>query len=157
MWNQRNNILHGHLPGTQCGLRPNGSTVDTIYSIHQVQEKCLEQSMDLYAVFIELTKAFNRVNGEALWIILSDLGCPDKFVSHIRQFHDDMSGQVLSGGEVSEPFNINSGIRQGFVFWPWSCSIPFFACILSHATRDLDLRVHTCVIDFMAHFSTYAV
>ena len=51
--------------------------------------------MDLVAVFIDLTKAFDTVNREALWVILSKLGLP-KFVNLIRQFHDDMTGQVLS-------------------------------------------------------------
>ncbi|XP_076069189.1 uncharacterized protein LOC143041234 [Oratosquilla oratoria] len=43
-----------------------------IFVMRQVQEKCIEQNMDLYAVFIDLTKAFDTVNREALWVILSN-------------------------------------------------------------------------------------
>ena len=135
------NISEGSLPETQCGFRPNRSTMDMIFTVRQVQEKCLEQNMDLYVIFIDLTKAFDTVNREALWIILFKLGCPDKFVNLIRQFHDNMTGQVLSNGEVSEPFNITNGVKQGCVLAPVLFNL-FFTCVLSHAIKDLDLGVY---------------
>ena len=134
-------ISEGNLPETQCGFRPHRSTMDMIFTVRQVQEKCLEQNMDLYVIFIDLTKAFDTVNREALWIILSKLGCPDKFVNLIRQFHDNMTGQVLSNGEVSEPFNITNGVKQGCVLAPVLFNL-FFTCVLSHAIKDLDLGVY---------------
>jgi len=42
-------------PVLQCGFRAERSTVDTIFSLHQPQEKCREQ-MPLYITF---TKAFD--------------------------------------------------------------------------------------------------
>ncbi|XP_076036516.1 uncharacterized protein LOC143022261 [Oratosquilla oratoria] len=134
-------VSEDNLPEAQCGFRPNRSTADMIFTMRQVQEKCTEQNMDLYAVFIDLTKAFDTVNREALWVILSKLGCPDKFVNLIRQFHDNMTGQVLSVGEVSEPFNISNGVKQGCVLAPILFNM-FFTCVLNHAFRDLDLWVY---------------
>ena len=69
------NISEENLPAAQCRFRPNGSTTDMIFSIRQVQKKCIEQNMDLFAVFIDLTKASDTVNREALWVLLSKLGC----------------------------------------------------------------------------------
>ena len=91
--------------------------------------------------FIDLTKAFDTVNREALWVILSKLGCPTKFVNLIRQFHDDMTGQVLSDGEASEPFSISNGVKQGCVLAPILFNL-FFTCVLNHAIRDLELGVY---------------
>ena len=51
-----------NLPEAQCGFCPGCSTVDMIFTVRQVQEKCLEQNLDLYSVFIDLTKAFDAVN-----------------------------------------------------------------------------------------------
>ena len=90
------NISEENLHEAQCGFRPNRSTTDMIVSVRQVQEKCIEQNVDLIAVFIDLTNAFDTINREALWVILSKLGCPNKFVNPIRRFHDGMTGQVLS-------------------------------------------------------------
>ncbi len=97
--------------------------------------------MDLYAVFIDLTKAFDTVNREALWIVLSKRRCLDKFMCLIRPSHDDMTGQVLSSGEISEPFNISNGGNQKCVLAPVLFNL-YFACVLSHDVRDLDLGVY---------------
>ena len=53
-------------PEAQCGFRPGRSTVDMIFTVRQLQEKCIEQNKPLYLVFIDLTKAFDTVNREAL-------------------------------------------------------------------------------------------
>ena len=60
------NISEENLPDAQSGFRPNRITTDTILSVCQVQEKCIEQNMDLVAVFKDLTKAFDSINREAL-------------------------------------------------------------------------------------------
>ena len=41
---------------------------------------------ELYAVFVDLTKAFDTVNRSALWKILRKIGCPNKLVDIIRSF-----------------------------------------------------------------------
>ena len=119
-------------PPPPIPLLPNCSTIDMIFSVCQVQERCIEQNMDLFAVFIDLTKAFDTVNREALWVILSKLECPTKFVNLICQFQDVMTGQVLSDGEASEPFSISNGVKQGCVLSPVLFNL-FFACVLDHA------------------------
>ena len=54
------------LPEAQCGFRPGCRTSEIIFVIKQVQEKCIEQNLALYSIFIDLTKAFDTVNREAL-------------------------------------------------------------------------------------------
>ena len=129
------------LPESQCGFRPGRSTIDMVFSVRQVQEKCIEQRMDLYVVFIDLTKAFDTVNREALWVILSKLGCPKKFTNIIRLFHDDMVGLVLAGSDSSAPFEISNGVKQGCVLAPVLFNL-FFTCVLNHALGDLDRGIY---------------
>ena len=50
-------------PENQCGLRSNRGTVDMIFVLRQIQKKCREQDIGLYAAFIDLTKAFDTVSG----------------------------------------------------------------------------------------------
>ena len=49
-------------PESQCGFRAERSTVDMVFSLRQLQEKCREQQMPLYVAFIDLTKAFDLVS-----------------------------------------------------------------------------------------------
>ncbi len=48
--------------------------------------------------FIDLTKAFDSVNRQALWKTLSKVGCPKKFLIILRLLHDGMSAIVLTDG-----------------------------------------------------------
>ena len=108
-------VAENALPDSQCGFRPGRSTVDMVFTVRQIQEKCTEQQVDLFACFIDLTQAFVTVNREALWIILSKLGCPSKFINLIRLFLDGMSGSILCDGDTSTPFDISNGVKQGCV------------------------------------------
>ena len=79
------------LPESQCGFRPSRGTTDMIFSVRQLQEKCREQGLPLYMAFIDLTKAFDSVDRQALWSILSKYGCHDKYIRVLRLLHDDIS------------------------------------------------------------------
>jgi len=56
----------GILPEGQCGFRAGRSTMDMIFTARQLQEKCHEQQRELYAIFVDLTKAFDSVDRTAL-------------------------------------------------------------------------------------------
>ena len=66
-------------PESQCGFRPNRSTIDMVFSLRQLQEKCREQQQPLYIAFIDLTKAFDLVSRDGLFQLLPRIGCPQSF------------------------------------------------------------------------------
>uniref|UniRef100_A0A5F8GML3 Reverse transcriptase domain-containing protein n=1 Tax=Monodelphis domestica TaxID=13616 RepID=A0A5F8GML3_MONDO len=134
-------VSEQNLPELQCGFRPDRSTINMVFTVRQMQEKCLEQNLSLYIVFIDLMKAFDTVNRDALWVILSKLGCPAKFVKLIQLFHVDMTGEVLSGGETSDRFNISNGVKQGCVLAPVLFNL-LFTQVLRCAVMDLNLGVY---------------
>lgn len=133
-------------PESQCGFRSKRSTIDMIFSLRQLQEKCREQQMPLYISFIDLTKAFDLVSRDGLFKILPKIGCPSKLRSLVTSFHVDMKGTVQFNGSSSEPFSINSGVKQGCVLAPTLFGI-FFAMLLKHAfgasTEGIYLRTRS--------------
>ena len=54
-------IAQENTPESQCGFRSNRGTADMICVLRQIQEKCREQNMGLYAAFVDLTEAFDTV------------------------------------------------------------------------------------------------
>lgn len=134
-------VSEQHLPETQCGFRPGRSTTDMIFIVRQLQEKCIEQHMDLFAIFIDLTKAFDCINRNALWTILQKLGCPRKFSNLIRLLHQDMTGEVYASGETSEPFLISTGVKQGCVLAPVLFNL-FLTQMLHHALGNCTQGVY---------------
>ena len=133
-------------PESQCGFRAKRSTVDMVFSLRKLQEKCREQQMPLYVAFIDLTKAFDLVSREGLFRILLKIGCPPKLQSMIEAFHTDMKGTVQFNGSTSEPLSILSGVKQGCVLAPTLFGI-FFALLLKHAfgstTEGIYLRTRS--------------
>ena len=52
---------------THCGFRFNWSTMNIIFCLIQLQERCIEQERPLYILFINFTKAFDTVSRNGLW------------------------------------------------------------------------------------------
>ena len=133
----------GYLPESQCGFRANRGTVDMIFAARQLQEKCMEKRVALYTTFVDLTKAFDTVSREGLWQIMAKFGCPDIFISIVRQFHDGMMVSVRDNGEYSEEFAVTNGVKQGCVLAPTLFSMMFSAMLID-AYKDtsygVDLR-----------------
>jgi len=119
-------------PESQCGFRAKRSTIDMVFSVRQLQEKCREQQKPLYIAFIDLTKAFDLISRDGLFKILAKIGCPPKLLSIIRSFHSNMKGTVVYDGSASDTFPILSGVKQGCVLAPTLFGI-FFSLLLKDA------------------------
>ncbi len=72
-----------------------------------LQEKCREQHQQLFFAFVDLTKAFDSVNREALWCLLRRFGCPQKFINIVRILHEDMTATILRVMAQSRPLSLS--------------------------------------------------
>ena len=123
------------LPESQCGFRSGRGTMDMIFCLRQTQEKCIEQNMPLYAVFIDFTKAFDTVSRDGLWQVLSKFGCPSKFVNIIKSLHSGMQAEVAQGPTHSNEFAVTNGVKQGCVLAPTLFSL-YLSAMLEVAFDD---------------------
>ena len=133
-------LEQGLLPESQCGFRKDRGTVDMVFAARQLQEKCQEQNTDLYSTYVDLTKAFDTVSRDGLWKIMRKYGCPDKFISIVRQFHEGMLARVQDNGEASEAFPVTNGVKQGCVLAPTLFSL-MFSAMLSDAFSDSEVGI----------------
>ena len=142
--NRLQNLAERVYPESQCGFRAARSTIDMVFSVRQLQEKCREQRQPLYMAFIDLTKAFDLVSRSGLFTLLQRVGCPPKLLSIISSFHNDMMGTVSYDGADSDPFPIKSGVKQGCVLAPTLFGI-FFSLLLSYAFKGNEdgIYLHT--------------
>ena len=135
------NICPIIVPEAQCGFTEGRGTVDMVFTARQLQEKCIEQRLPLYQVFVDLTKAFDTVNRDALWIILGKIGCPPTFVRMFQELHRDMKARVTFNGKLSEEFAVDNGVKQGGIPAPTLFSI-YFAMLLTYTFKDCDKGVY---------------
>ena len=128
---------------SQCGFRKGRGTIDMIFCLRQLQEKSREHRTPLYMAFVDLTKAFDTVSRTALWIVLQKLGIPNQMRKIIISFHEGMMGQVIQNGEISDPFSIANGTKQGCVLAPLLFAL-YFAVMLNYAFEGKQLGVPVC-------------
>jgi hypothetical protein len=136
----------GLLPESQCGFRKERGTVDMVFAARQLQEKCQEQNTSLFSTYVDLTKAFDTVSREGLWKIMAKYGCPKKFITIVRQFHDGMQARVNDSGEMSQPFPVTNGVKQGCVLAPTLFSLMFSAMLtdaFSGSDTGIGIRYRT--------------
>ncbi len=97
----------------QCGFSQGRSTSDLIFVLRQIAEKYYEFDRDLHIIFVDFKQAYDSIDREALWKILTELGIPMKYVRLIQECYKDTNCQVRFGGQLSESFNVENGLRQG--------------------------------------------
>lgn len=119
-------------PESQSGFRSGRSTINTIFSLRQLQEKCKEQNRPLYITFIELTKAFDTVSRKALFRILKKIGCPLKQMQSIESFHTILKSIIQYNESFSQPFNIRRGVKECCALAPTHCNV-YFTVMLKYA------------------------
>ena len=133
-------------PESQCGFRAGRSTIDMAFSLKLIQEKCIEQQMPLFVVFLDLTKAFDTVNREGLFQILEKVGCPPKLLALTQAFHINTKARVKFEGELSDSFEYEAGVKQGCVLAPTLFGI-FLSTLLHSAfinsTEGVELHTRT--------------
>ena len=98
-------------PKSQCSFRAGRSTIDMVFPLKQLQEKCREQHKPLYIAFIDLTKAFDFVSRDRLFKILKKKGCPPTLLSITSSFHENTHSTISFDCTSSQPFKIISGVK----------------------------------------------
>ena len=72
--------MEGKLGEYQTGCRPNRSTVDNIFILRQMYEKCYEHNIELHNAFIDFNQAFDSINRSTVIKVLKEMQIPGKIV-----------------------------------------------------------------------------
>ncbi len=105
---------------SQFGFRKERGCTDAIFALRQISEKTIEYNPNLYLVFVDQEKAFDRVNRDKLWQALEQYDIKGKLLDNIRAFYANSRSAVRTTSGTSDWFPVTSGIRQGCVLSPYS-------------------------------------
>ena len=102
----------------QMGFRKNRSCTDHIATLRIIAEQSIEWNSSLYITFIDFEKAFDSVDHNTLWKILRHYGIPEKFIAIIQQSYYNSQIRVIHNHEITPPFSVQTGVRQGCILSP---------------------------------------
>ena len=107
----------------QAGFRKGRSCIDHIFVLRQILEQSHEWNSSLYVVFVDFEKAFDSLHRASLWKILRHYGFPQKLVSIIKSLYKNFQCQVIHNNQLTEPFKVETGVRQGCILSPMLFSL----------------------------------
>ena len=115
-----------------------------LFAVRRFQELMGETNIPLYMCFIDLQKAYDTVDRELLWEVLTRFGVPAKMLAVIRQFHEGLRARVRTDdGEHSEWIDVTQRLRQGYVLSALLVNVFFAAAIhvvLVRFSEDEDIQ-----------------
>ena len=124
----------------QAGFRAGRSTTEQIFNLRILCEMYLQHQQNLYHVFIDFKKAFDRVWHAALWATMRKYNISANLVRTIEQLYDKASSAVQMNGSIGEWFRTTVGVRQGCLLSPTLFNI-FLEQIMSDALEEHDGKV----------------
>ena len=103
----------------QAGFRKKRGCRDQVFAPRQILEQRSEFNRSTVMTFIDFKAAFDSVNRNAIWQIFERLGMPQKIANIIRNMYTDTNSIVKMNNNLSDPFPVRSGVRQGGVLSPF--------------------------------------
>ena len=88
-------------------------------------EKAREFQKNIYFCFIDYAKAFDCVDLNKLWKILTEMGIPDHLACLLRNLYAGQEATVRTGHGIIDWFQIRKGVHQSCILSP--CIFNFYA------------------------------
>jgi len=97
----------------QCGYCGERSTVDQIFTVCQIHEKCGEYSKDTHHLFIDFKAAYDSIDRCNLYAAMEEVNIPKKLIAFVKATIKNTQCRVKIQNRLSELVNFKNGVRQG--------------------------------------------
>ena len=95
----------------QAGFRAGRRTIEQIFNLRILCEKYRHHQQNLYHVFIDFKKAFDRVWHAALWATMRKYTISAYLVRTTEQLYDKATSAVQMNDSIGERFRTTVGVR----------------------------------------------
>ena len=87
--------------------------------LRMLMEKYREGQRELYCLFVDLEKAYDRVPREELWYCMKKSGRAEKYVRHVQDMYEGSETVVRCVVRTTESFKVKVGLHQGSALSPF--------------------------------------
>ena len=113
----------------QYGFMPGKITTDASFALRVLLEKYREGQNELHCVFVDLDKAYDKVQRELVWYCMRKSGLAEEYVSIVQYM---CTTAVRCAVGVTEVFEVKVGLHQGSALSP--C---LFAMVMDRMTDEI--------------------
>ncbi|KAK3535145.1 hypothetical protein QTP70_004799 [Hemibagrus guttatus] len=115
----------------QYGFMPRKSTTDAIFALRILMEKYRDGQRELHCVFVDLEKAYDRVEREELWYCMRKSGVAEKYVRVVQDMYERSRTVVKCAVGQTEEFKVEVGLHQGSALSPF-----LFAIVMDQLSEE---------------------
>ena len=110
--------MNRELPDVQAGFKKGRGTRHQIANICWIIEKAREFQKNIYFCIIDYAKAFDCVDHNKLWKILTEMGIPDHLTCLLRNLYTGQEATIRTGNGTTDWFKVGKGVPQGCILSP---------------------------------------
>ena len=108
----------GLLTARNSGFKKLDSTVNQLIHLCDSIYKGLDKYNDMCAVFLDVSKAFDKVYHRGLLFKLKQLGISGKLLGLLESYLENRKHRVVINGSTSDWMTFNAGVPQGSILGP---------------------------------------
>ena len=135
----------------QFGFKMGASTTDACYLLKETVNNYLKRKGKVFSAFIDLSKAFDKVNHFILGNVLLDRDLPIDIVLLVMHYLRNQEAKIVWDGEYGTYHIIDVGVRQGGILSPFLFKLYIDSMIREISKLEIGCRLGFTRLNILAY------